>query len=175
MKPFRLFLILIPLALTACGLTPQQQADYSRVENSGVSPAIYDKMLHGDDLSVSDVEALGRAHVSSAVILRYIRDQDTVYYLRSSDVIALEKAGVDPSVADFMLQTGSNYGPYGGYGGYPYGYGYGGYGYGYGFDPFWYPGFYGSFGYGFGRGYGYHGHHGGYGGYGYRGAYGNHH
>jgi hypothetical protein len=177
MKPRYLLFLLAPLLLTACGLSPQQKADYSRVESSGVSPAIYDKMLHGDDLALSDIKSLSRNGVSSAIILRYIRDQGTVYYLSSSDVKGLQKAGVDSSVIDYMLQTGrGGYGyPYGGgyglYGPYGYGYGYGAYG-----DPFFYggPGFYGSGlfiggGY-YGRGYGgyrggYGGYHGGYGGY----------
>jgi hypothetical protein len=167
MKPRHFLFLLLPLFLTACGLSPQQKSDYARVESSGVSPAIYDKMLHGDDLSISDIESLSRNHVGSGVILRYIRDQDTVYYLSSSDVRNLEKAGVDSSVVDYMLQTGRR--GYGGYGGYGYPYGpYGcGYDYPYGLygDPFYFgPGFYGGVYFG--------GHyHGGYGGYG-RGGYG---
>ena len=155
MKSFRLLFLLAPLFLAGCGLTPQEKADYARVERSGVSPAIYDKMVHGDDLGISDVESLARAHVSSAVILRYIRSHDTVYYLHSADVTALQKAGVDPSVIDYMLQSARQYGP-GAYG-YPYPYGYT-------YDPFWYPGLYGGFGW-YNGGYfgpgggGYYGHH----------------
>jgi hypothetical protein len=162
MKPRHFLLLLLPLFLTACGLSPQQKADYARVESSGVSSAIYDKMLHGDDLSLSDVESLSRSGVSSGIILRYMRDQGSVYYLSSSDVHALQKAGVDSSVVDYMLQTGR-----GGYGGYPYGSGYGPYGpYGYGYpyygDPFFYgPGFYGG---GLFFGGHFHGGHGGHGG-----------
>lgn len=153
MKPSRLLLFVLPLLLAACGLSPQEKADYAQVERSGVSPAIYDKMVHGDDLSISDIEVLTRADVSSGVILRYLRDHGTVYYLSSADVTGLRKAGVDPSVVDYMLQTAR--GGYWGAGPYPY------FGYGYGYDPFWYPGFYGG---GFG-GFYYHGH----------GGYGHHH
>ena len=127
----------LPLLLTACGLSPQQKADYARVQSSGVSPAIYDKMLNDDDLGLSDIEALARAHVSSAIVLRYIRDEDTVYYIGAKDVESLQKAGVDRSVIDYMLQTAQ--GGYWGSGPYPY--------YGFGYDPFLYgPGFYGGYG-----------------------------
>jgi hypothetical protein len=150
MKPRYLLLALVPLFLAACGLSPQQKADYAQVDSSGVSPAIYDKMVHGDDLSVRDIEALSRARVSSAIILRYLRDQGSVYYISSSDVTGLQKAGVDQSVIDYMLQTAR--GGYWGPGAYPY------YGFGY-YDPFWYgPGFYGGGFYGgYYHGGGYHG------------------
>ena len=151
MKSFRFLLLVVPLFLAACGLSDQQKADYAHVEEAGVSPAIYDKMVHGDDLSIWDIEALSRAHVGSGIILRYLRDHDTVYYLHSDDITGMRKAGVDRSVVDYMLQTARggwwgmgpypNYaypGPYGPWG--PYG-PYGPYG-----DPFWYPGFYGGVG-----------------------------
>jgi hypothetical protein len=132
--------LLLPLFLSACGLSPQQKADYAQVEESGVSPAVYDKMAHGDDLSIRDIKILSRAHVSSAIILRYLRDHGTVYYISSSDVTGMEKAGVDRSVIDYMLQTAR--GGYSGAGPYPYdGF----------YDPYWYgppwygPGFYGGF------------------------------
>src|ERR1700735_3122518 len=139
MKPFRLLFLAVPLLLTACGLSAEQQADYSAVQRSGVSSAVYDKMMHGDGLSLYDIKALTRAHVSDAVILRYLRDHGTVYYLNSGDVDGLRKAGVSQSIVDYMLQTPQMYGPavypvvgigvdpfF--YGPYPYGYYRGGYG-----------------------------------------------
>ena len=140
MKLFRLSILLVPLFFTACGLSPEQKADYARVQESGVSSAVYDKMVHGDDLSLWDIKALARAHVSDAVVLRYLRDHGTVYYLNSDDVAGLRKAGVSQSIVDYMLQTPQSYGsgvypvigvgvgPYWGgpyWGGpYPYPYGY---------------------------------------------------
>ena len=121
MKFSKLWFLLVPLALTACGLSDQQKADYSRVEQGGVSPAIYDKMVHGDDLSISDVVALSHARVNDGVIIRYMRDQNTSYYLTPPDFQYLQKNGVSQSVIDYMAQTapGYGYGP-----GYPYGPGY---------------------------------------------------
>src|SRR5471032_2069934 len=120
MKLSRLFLlVVVPLLLTACGLSSQQKADYASVQRSGVSSAVYDKMVHGDSLSLYDIKALSRAGVSDAVTLRYLRDHGTVYSLNSDDVAGLRKAGVSQSVVDYMLQTPRSYaGPYPYY--YPY-------------------------------------------------------
>jgi hypothetical protein len=110
MKPSRLLaLLVVPLVLAACGPTAQQQADYTAVERSGVPSATYDKMVHGDALSLTDIEDLSRAHVNDGVILRYIRDQGTIYTLNSGDVTNLRRAGVSQSVVDYMLQSARQY------------------------------------------------------------------
>ncbi len=110
MKLSRLLaLLVVPLVLAACGPTAQQQSDYVAVQHSGVSDAVYDKMVHGDALSLGDIENLSRAHVNDGVILRYIRDQGTIYTLNSADVTNLRRAGVSQSVVDYMLQTARQY------------------------------------------------------------------
>jgi len=111
MRRFRLLVLILPLFLSACGLTDQQKADYARVQRSGVNAAVYDKMVHGDDLSLWDIKALSRAGVNDGVILRYLRDHNTIYYLNSGDVNSLQKAGVSQSVIDYMLQTPRTNGP----------------------------------------------------------------
>jgi hypothetical protein len=145
MKLSRLLLLLVlPLFVAACGPTAQQQADDLALQRSGVSPATYDKMVHGDTLSLFDIENLSRAGVNQGIILRYIRDQGSIYTLNSADVIRLRRAGVSQSVIDYMLQSARNYYAYPGI-----------------YDPYdgpwwgpWYgPGFYGpAFGFGFGGG-----------------------
>lgn len=137
---FRLF-ILVAMAtlLAACGPTEQQKADYAAVQRSGVDSAIYDKMVHGDPLSIGDICALKRAGVSDGVVTRYIRDQGTVYTLSSSDYSRLQKAGVSASVIDFMAHTA--YPPP-----YPYGYPYP-----YGPYPYWGPPVVVGVGFGYGH------------------------
>ncbi len=105
MKPSRWALLALTLFLAGCGLSAQQQADLGVVQQSGVSPAIYDKMVHGDDLSLSDICALERAHVNEGVILRYVRDRGTVYVLSTNDVDRLQSAGASQSLTDYMLAT----------------------------------------------------------------------
>jgi hypothetical protein len=113
---------ILPLLLAACGPDAQQQADLNAVSRSGTSPAIYDKMVHGDALSLSDIVSLTHARVNDGVILRYIRDQGTVYYLHGDDFKYLHDNGVSQSIVDYMASTAPNYwgpGPYPYYG--PYG------------------------------------------------------
>jgi hypothetical protein len=111
MKSRLLLLLAATCLLAGCGLSDQQKADYASVQRTGVSPAIYDKMVHGDPLSVSDIIALSQARVSDGVIVRYIRDQGTVYALNGEDFDRLHRGGVSPSVVDFMARTGYP-GPY---------------------------------------------------------------
>ncbi len=132
MRFLRLAVALVPLLLAACGLTEQQKADYAQVYRSGVDSAVYDKMVHGDELGLYDIKALSHAGVSDAITLRYLRNQRTVYYLTAEDVAGLRKAGVSTSVVDYMLQTPRIYASYypaigAGYGYFPY------------YDPFWGP------------------------------------
>jgi hypothetical protein len=113
MKNRILLLCAATLALAGCGLSDQQKADYASVSRAGVSPAIYDKMVHDDALSINDIVELSHARVSDGVIVRYIRDHGTVYALSGQDIDNLHKDGVSPSVIDFMIQTGRSgyYGP----------------------------------------------------------------
>jgi len=123
MKHRILLLVAATCLLAGCGLSDQQKADYASVQRSGVSSAIYDKMMHGDPLSVSDVISLSQARVSDGVIIRYIRDNGTLYALNEEDFNRLHQGGVSPSVVDYMARSGYR-GPY------PYGYGPG---------PYYYP------------------------------------
>lgn len=161
MKISRLALLLLPLVLAACGLSPQEKADYATVQASGVSPAIYDKMVHGDSLSIGDIKALAHSHVNDGVTLRYLRNNETVYNLSAADVDGLRKAGVSDSIIDYMLDSSRLY---------YQGYGYPGVDFGFGFDPFWYGYPYGYYGGGYYRGGGYY-HGGGH----YHGGGGHHH
>jgi len=146
MKFRLLFVLAATVLLAACGPTEQQKADYAAVQRSGVSSAIYDKMVHGDALSVGDVCSLSKAGVNSGVITRYIRDQGTIYTLSANDYDRLKHAGVSNSVIDFMAQTsypGYPYGPYP-YGPYPYPYGYP-------YGPYWGPPVVVGVGFGYGH------------------------
>ena len=122
LKRYWVFLA-VPFLLAACA-SDQQRADQAAVESSGVSPAIYDKMVHDDPLSVNDIAALSRARVNDGITIRYIRDHGTRYFLSQGEIQYLQRNGVSPSVIDYMVQTGQG-GPYGpgpyGPGPYPYG------------------------------------------------------
>jgi hypothetical protein len=105
MKMLRWSVLGFSLVLAGCGLSGQQQADLVSVQNSGVPSATYDKMLHGDALSLYDICTLERAHVDEGVILRYLRERGTVYVLSSHDKSRLAAAGVSQSMIDYMDRT----------------------------------------------------------------------
>jgi hypothetical protein len=111
MKMRLLILVAVACTLAGCGLSDQQKADYASVQRAGVSPAIYDKMMHDDALSIGDIISLSQAGVSDGVIVRYIRDHGTVYVLSGADFDRLHKGGVSNSVVDYMAHTGYP-GPY---------------------------------------------------------------
>jgi hypothetical protein len=132
MRLLRIAVALVPLLLAACGSSAERQADLAAVQRSGVNPAVYDKMVHGDDLGLYDIKDLRRAGVSDDVVLRYLQSRKTVYYLTAEDVGGLKKADVSPTVINYMLQTPRRYASYypaigAGFGYFPY------------YDPFWGP------------------------------------
>ncbi len=100
-------LLACSLLLAGCGLSQQEQADLAVVANSGVDSATYDKMLHSDVLSLSDICALKRAGVDDGIIQRYLRERGTVYILSEHDIARLKSAGVSQSLIDYMNHTRS--------------------------------------------------------------------
>lgn len=100
-----LILAFAVITLAGCGSSPQQNADLASVRRAEVPAPLYDKMARGQDLSIGDVITLARAHVGDDVIVRYIRDQHTIYRLTVSDLVTLRHGGVPQSVIDFMVRT----------------------------------------------------------------------
>jgi hypothetical protein len=96
---------IMALLVVSCGLSDQERNDYASVRRANVPAPLYEKMTRGEDLSVGDVITLSRARVGDDVIVRYIRDQHTVYRLTPRDFARLHEGGVSPSVIDFMGHT----------------------------------------------------------------------
>ena len=72
------------------------------MHRAGVPAPLYDKMVRGESLSIGDVVTLSKDGVGDAVIVRYIREQGTVYRLKRGDFAQLHAGGVSQSVIDFM-------------------------------------------------------------------------
>ena len=88
-------------------MSDRQVIDYSVVQESSASPAIYDKMVHDEPLSVGDVIGLTRARVPEGVTIRYIKDHRTSYILNQSDIDAMHQNGVPSTIIDYMVNTGN--------------------------------------------------------------------
>jgi hypothetical protein len=93
------------MTLAGCGTSGQQKADYASVHRAGVPAPLYDKMVRGNSLTIADAITLSKAGVDDAIIVRYIRDQGTVYRLTRRDFAWLRQGGVSQSVIDFMDHT----------------------------------------------------------------------
>lgn len=79
----------------------QEQAAELRAQ----APATYQRVVQGQPLSISDIEAMSQANVSDDVIISQIRNTHTVFHLSASDIIALHNAGVSENVINFMINT----------------------------------------------------------------------
>jgi hypothetical protein len=100
-----LILALAILTLAGCAASGQQKSDYAAVRRAGVPASLYDKMVQGRDLGIADVITLSRARVGDDVIVRYIRDQHTIYRLTGAGIARLQHGGVSQPVIDFMIHT----------------------------------------------------------------------
>ncbi|MEZ0299692.1 MAG: hypothetical protein ACAI35_24825, partial [Candidatus Methylacidiphilales bacterium] len=112
--------------------------DLITVQSYKIKPLVYDKMARRAPLLVEDIAELGRRGVDPALTIRYLQARQTIYPLTTAQVNKLQRAGVAPSVIDYMLTTRDRYDvmeppynvyygvgfPYGtpGYYGYPWGY-----------------------------------------------------
>lgn len=126
MKFARFAVALFALALASCATL--SQSDRIALQHYDVPPLIYDKMVHGESLSVPDIVELSKKGLSPRFIIRYLRSTDAVYHLTSQDVVRLSREGLDQEVLDYLLATPEFYGPRGISGdpyfgqSYPYGY-----------------------------------------------------
>jgi outer membrane lipoprotein SlyB len=65
------------------------------------------KIDKGEPLSIQDIKAMTRAHLSDDVIIDQIRATQSVFYLTSQEIIDLKNAQVSSRVIDYMIRTGS--------------------------------------------------------------------
>jgi len=104
------------------GCQAVSQRDRTVLREHNVPQDVYDKMLYGDPLSLSDVIELSDRAIPPGLIIHYMENTDAAYRLRKADVDHLRKAGVNEGVISYMLSTSAPYGApaYGGYPAYPY-------------------------------------------------------
>jgi hypothetical protein len=86
---------------------PGQKAARAEIEASTLSPALKEKMLHGDALPLSEIEILSQAGLSENLILNYLRSSGGSYELLTKDIDLLRDAGLTDSVIDYLLTTRS--------------------------------------------------------------------
>ena len=84
---------------------PEQQAAREEVERSGVSPAIVQKMLQGQFLTLGEIQELAQLKVSDTNIVRYLRSTGATYTLTSEQIDELRSASVSTKVVNYLLST----------------------------------------------------------------------
>jgi hypothetical protein len=108
MKTYRYLLpflsIVAILALAGCADTEMRKEDWAAVSKSGVKD-IYQKMRDHDVLTLSDIEELSNHHVSSDIIVRYLRSTGAVYVVKGKQIHRLRKNGVSDEVIDYLVST----------------------------------------------------------------------
>lgn len=84
---------------------PEQKAAREEVEKSGVSPALVQKMLQGQTLSLSEIKELTAKNVSETNTVKYLRSTGGIYTLTTKDIDDLRAGSVSNGVVDYLLTT----------------------------------------------------------------------
>jgi hypothetical protein len=112
MKALRFLVLMAALGTTDCRDADQQRVDQQAVTQSGVAPAVYEKMERRAPLNVDDVIALSQAHVQDRVLKRYIDARGTIYHLTTADADRLHRGGVTYDLIRYMGDTVTGHWPY---------------------------------------------------------------
>jgi len=84
---------------------PQQKAAREEVENSGVSPALVERMVQGQILTLAEIEQLAQHKVSDTNLVKYLRSTGAIYTLSTRQIDELRAAPVSNEVLDYLLAT----------------------------------------------------------------------
>src|SRR5687767_824736 len=100
-------LLLAPIffAVTGCSTLEKRKTALLEVEQQGVSPDLYQRMLDGQKLTIQDFEQLAEQNVSDATVLRYLASTGHVYLFTVQDLERLRQAKVSEAVINYLLST----------------------------------------------------------------------
>lgn len=84
---------------------PEQKAAREEVEKSGVSPALVQKMLQGQILTLAEIQELAQHKVSDTNLVKYLRSTGAIYTLTTKQIDELRAASVSNEVLDYLLST----------------------------------------------------------------------
>jgi hypothetical protein len=109
MKPYFVWLILLPVFSLSLYASTQLKQDMAVVAHSGATHA-YEKMRAEHYFSVSDVAELTRHKVDPDITLRYLQKFQVAYRLNPSQVNQLKEAGTSKKVLGYMQASAHMYG-----------------------------------------------------------------
>jgi len=90
---------------SGCATSPKREAWLAEFRDRGVDEAVLLKIRRWTRTEVSEIEHLGERGVSTASILRHLREAKGVYHLTTRDIDRLRAAKVDREVIDYLLST----------------------------------------------------------------------
>lgn len=86
-------------------LLPEQRTAREEVEKSGVSPALVEKMLQGQTLTLAEIQELTQHKVSDTNLVKCLRSTGAVYALTTKQIDEMRAASVSNEVLDYLLAT----------------------------------------------------------------------
>ena len=84
---------------------PEQRTAREEVERSGVSPALVEKMLQGQTLTLAEIQELTQHKVGDTNLVKYLRSTGAVYALTTKQIDEMRAASVSNEVVDYLLAT----------------------------------------------------------------------
>jgi hypothetical protein len=134
---------LVPVCVVALwsGCAAIDRSERNTLLQHNVSPFIYDRMVQGEVLTLSDIIELSKRQVPGRLVINYLYSTRAVYSLDKPGLARLREGGVDQSIINYLLDTPSIFAPRPYYAGRVYDAPY--YGPYYPYDPY-YPRFYGG-------------------------------
>ncbi len=84
---------------------PEQKSTREEVEKSSVSPALVEKMLQGQILTLAEIQELAQHKVSVTNLVKYVRSTGAIYTLTTKQIDELRAASVSDEVLDYLLST----------------------------------------------------------------------
>jgi hypothetical protein len=99
-------LILIASALLSTGcMTTARRNTAMAASQYGADATVVDKLEHGRQLSLIDLEELGRRGVPDNLILTHLRSRADTYRLTAAQVVYLREAGLGERVINYLLDS----------------------------------------------------------------------
>ena len=108
----RLYSIVAVLALVfLAGCAAINRAEQKTLVQHNVSPAVSDRMVQGEALTLSDIIELSRKDVPPSLVVHYLYSTRAVYVLDKQALARLNQGKVSKEVIDYLLETPSLFAP----------------------------------------------------------------
>jgi len=100
---------LVPVCILALlsGCASIDRSERNTLLQHNVSPVIYDRMVRGEVLTLSDIIALSQRQVPARLVISYLYSTRAVYSLDKPGLARLRQGGVGQNIIDYLLDTPS--------------------------------------------------------------------